>query len=231
MQRAGCLRLRLIWFVSGLAVALSLVACGGGGIDESLLEGLEFDFTGVVGGSDDAPVEEVESVEDPSPFTGIGLLNLEQGFRVAYLHDMETLVDEVRESTRSMQRLGENMDTDQDGANHLEWVVAVHDMHFRSEELRYRIYRYPFTDDLTLDYVDFHADFLRGVEIYSLCADRLLESALMLGPGVSAGDLTPADYAEFQSLVGESTFYCAQAEVFNTRSGEQLREQLGLVVF
>ena len=218
-------------FWSGAALALFMLAfaaCGGGGVDESLLEGLEFDFSGIET-DDPAAAASAGADEVLSAFAGIGLVDLEQGFKVAYLHDMYSMVDDVKASSRNIQKLGE-AGSDEEAAD-LDWVIEVHDAHAGSEELRHRVYSYPFTDDLGLNYVDFHADFLRGVEIYTLCADRLLEGALMLGHDLSAGDLAPAAWAEFRSLVGESTFYCDQAETFNTQSLEELRRHINALRF
>ena len=215
--------------VLALALMLTLAACGGGGTNESLLEGLQFDL------SEFESVEETElesngaEEEALSAFFGIGNLDLEQGYRVAYLHDMLSLVEEATESNRDLQQLGEAGGSG--GGVDVEWLISVHDSHFVSEELRFRIYSYPFTEGLAIDYVDFHADFLRGVEIYTICADRLLESALMLDPEYGSGNLTPAENAEFLSLARESMFYCQQSGVMITRSGEVLQEQIANVRF
>lgn len=211
-----------------LALALTLTACGGG-IDESLLDGIEFDLSAFETVENTGAGAGGEAEGAISAFAGIGTLNLEQGYKVAYLHDMYSLVDETRDSNRNLLQLGE------DGAGgeelDVDWVISVHDSHFVSEELRFRIYSYPFTDGLSVDYVDFHADFLRGVEIYTICADRLLEGALMLDPEYDSANLTPAQRAEFLSLMRESMFYCQQAEALVTRSGEELQTQIGRLRF
>ena len=206
---------------------LVTVACGGDDVDTSLLEGLEFDFSDVDLG------EQTDTSAPPTPvisaFAGIGLVDLEQGFRVAYLHDMRSMVDDVEDSTRNLVKLGEGSARDEGMT--LDWVVLVHDVHLISEELRFRIYNYPFADDLSVDYVDFHADFLRGVELYTLCADRMLEASLMIDVQGSSADLPAPERAEFRSLVRESEFYCDAAEAFNTRSGEELRRHINALRF
>ena len=217
------------WFAA-LGLALTLTACGGGGgVDENLLEGLQFDLSGFETDEETGGDGGGGGDEAVSAFFGIGNVDLEQGYRVAYLHDMLSLVDEARASNRDLLQLGE------DGAAgasvNVDWLISVHDSHFVSEELRFRIYSYPFTEGLAVDYVDFHADFLRGVEIYTICADRLLESGLMLDPEYGSGNLTPAENAEFLSLVRESTFYCQQSGALITRSGEALQEQIRTLRF
>ena len=117
---------------------------------------------------------------------------------------MLTLVRETTTANRDIEGL---VDTGRTNESGLDWVVAVHDMHRSSEELRFRAYAYEVNEVLVLDYVDFHASFLEGVQVFSQSADRLLQAAIVLGPsGRSVNDLSADVRSDYNSLVSEGGF-------------------------
>ena len=211
--------LRLFWALLASAFLLIFAACG----EDDPAAGLDFE-----GFLEDASVAEgdvaegdalIESVV-PNPYSRLDGHH-ERLIRVSYVHDMLTLVREITTANRDIENLVDTGRTNEAG---LDWVVKVHDMHRASEELRFRAYAYEVDEVLVLDYVDFHASFLEGVQVFSRSADRLLQGAITLGPsGRSVNDL-PADVrSEYNSLVSEAGFFSLDTEVLVTRSSEDLQ--------
>ena len=198
-----------------LAVLLPvLAACSG---EEDLSAGLDFETFLAEVEEDGAPVAEVE----PGPYSRLDVSH-ERLVRISYVHGIQTLVREVTASSRDVERLVEDVAAG-DSAS-LDWVVQVHDMHRASEELRIRSYGHELAEVLVLDYVDFHASFLEGVQVFAQASDRLLQAAIVLGPsGRKATDLPPEQLAEFRTLVGEAAFFARDTEVLLTRSAEDLQ--------
>ena len=163
----------VLLFLLALAV-FSVVGCGG---DEDLLEGLDLDF------DEEGVLEEGDASEFlddtiPRAFARLEVAH-DRLLRIAYVHDMRSLIREIQVSNRDLIRLSESSTSD---VVSLDWVADMHDSHRVSEELRIRVYGYSLPDSLVTDYVDFHAAFLEGVQVYSQGADRLLQAAILLGP-------------------------------------------------
>lgn len=207
----------LLLLLAFLAVPL---ACGGGDEDgEDLSEGLVFNFDDTDESADGAGDE--GPVEAPNPFAR---LTYDDGLhgRVAYVYDVQAFVAEMEQSRRDMIRLLERA---QEAGGSVEWVAQVHDAHRVSEDFRIRTYNYVLSEELAEEYVDFHAAFLEAVQLYSHGADRMLQAAIVVGPGGrNVGDLLPAERTDFQSLLSEGGFYLADAEVLTTRTRDDLKE-------
>ena len=193
-------------------VLLAATACG----EDDPAAGLDFESY-----INDVETSEPGAVADDTPSAYARLDgDHERLLRIAYVHDLKTLVEEVTAANRDVERL---TDDARGAETSLPWVIQVHDMHRASMELRIRAYAYELLDPLVLDYVDFHAAFLEGVQVYSQAADRALQAAIILGPdGRTVGEMTPEQEADFLSLVGEAQFFFRDAQVLLTRSGEDL---------
>lgn len=200
-----------------LLALLAAVGCG----EEDPAAGLDFTAALAAVEEEEAQGGASEVAYDPfSRLTG----HHERLLRISYTHDLMTLVREVTRGSRDIERLVDDSAPD----SGLDWVVRVHDMHRASEELRIRAYGYQLDEALVLDYVDFHASFLEGVQVFAQSADRLLQAAIILGPsGRVVSDMPAEQQAEFMSLVGEAGFFYQDTEVLNTRAGEDLRELIG----
>ena len=201
--------LRPVVFAS-LAV-LAFIGCGSGDPEE-----LVFDF-------DDVPEDPAVVAPQPTydPFSRL-VDHSGRESRLTYLHDIWAMSRELEETRRHMVRL---IEVGREEPVDVDWVVRVHTQHQFSEELRIRAYRYPISEDLVEDYLDFHAAFLEAVQVYSYGADRLLSGAILVGPaGETSADLYPVDQSEFMSLLGEANFYMADAEVLLVRTDDDLGE-------
>ena len=211
--------MRLFWALLVSAFLLIFAACG----DDDPSAGLDFESFLEDASSVEGAVAEGDALIDsvvPNPYSRLDGHH-ERLVRVSYVHDMLTLVREITTANRDIENL---VDTGRTSEAGLDWVVAVHDMHRASEELRFRAYAYEVNEVLVLDYVDFHASFLEGVQVFSRSADRLLQAAIVLGPsGRSVNDL-PADVrSDYNSLVSEGGFFSQDTEVLLTRSSEDLQ--------
>ena len=212
--------MRLFWALLVSAFLLIFAACG----DDDPSAGLDFESFLEDASSVEGAVAEGDALIDsvvPNPYSRLDghherLIRVSYVSRHAYLGpgrlplltgDIENLVDTGRTSEAG-----------------LDWVVAVHDMHRASEELRFRAYAYEVNEVLVLDYVDFHASFLEGVQVFSRSADRLLQAAIVLGPsGRSVNDLPTDVRSDYNSLVSEGGFFSQDTEVLVTRSSEDLQ--------
>lgn len=202
-----------------LAILAVLLACGGGDEGEDLSEGLVFDFGDTEESADESGDE--GPAEAPNPFARLTYDEGRHG-RVAYVYDVQAFVREMERSRRDMIRLLERA---QESGGSVEWVAEVHDAHRISEDFRIRAYNYVLTDDLIDEYVDFHAVFLEAVQLYAHGSDRMLQAAIVVGPGGrSVGDLLPAERTDFESLLSEGGFYLSDAEILTTRTRDDLKE-------
>ncbi len=208
-------RARSLWLV-GVAVAFCLAAglgCGGG----DSFEPTDFTF-------DDLPEEEdVGPLPTIDPFgrlTG----HDDRELRLQYLHDIGAMLYEMEASRRSMVKLVEDALSE---PVDLDWVIDAHTAHRESEEFRVRAYGYPLPEDLVDDYISFHASFLETVQMFSFGADRLLGSAIVMGPtGRLSSDMLADEATRYRSLASESFYYMSDAEILMTRAEEDLKELL-----
>ena len=212
-------RMRLFWALLASAFLLIFAACG----DDDPASGLDFESFLEDTSAAEGAVAEGDALIDsvlPNPYSRLDGHH-ERLVRVSYVHDMLTLVRETTTANRDIEGL---VDTGRTNESGLDWVVAVHDMHRSSEELRFRAYAYEVNEVLVLDYVDFHASFLEGVQVFSQSADRLLQAAIVLGPsGRSVNDLSADVRSDYNSLVSEGGFFSQDTEVLLTRSSEDLQ--------
>lgn len=214
-KRAYLIRMTLLALL--VCVALLLAACGG---EDDLSEGIIFDF------SDLEPAEvsgEGEGELLPNVFARLDI-DPERLVRISYLHDMQSLTNELQVASRSLTRVVDGGSNDPG----LDWVIAVHDAHRISEDLRVRGYGFALPEVLEEDYIDFHVSYLEGLQVYGQSVDRLLEAALLLGPGGrTVSEMTRPESVEFSSLLAEVRFFSADAEVLIARAVSDSRRLVG----
>ena len=202
----------MVRFFPTLLASLALVAllgCAGGE------EPFEFEF-------DDLEAEETGPPPTLDPFRRLTGQDL-RIVRLKYLHDVGAMLGQIERSRRQIVRLIE------DAADPVstDWVVDVHTAHRTSEEMRLRFYSFPLPEDIADDYISFHAAFLETVQMYSFAADRLVASAIVLGPtGRVSTDMEHAQESEFRSLLSESNYYLLDTDLLLTRAEDDLKQIL-----
>ena len=203
-----------------VAVFLAVApACGGEAEGEDMSDGLVFTFDDAGDAADPAGAD--APVNRDNPFARLAYDDGRYG-RVAYVYDVQSLVTEMERSRRDMIRL---LERSQELGATLDWVAEVHGAHQVSEDFRIRAYNYVLTEDLIDEYVDFHAAFLEAVQLYAHGSDRMLQAAIVVGPGGrNVGDLLPAERTDFESLLSEGGFYLSDAEILTTRTRDDLKE-------
>lgn len=196
---------RPVWLLlMVLSVSLSLLGCGmlGFGGDE---EGGDGESMELIDFGDDLPTPEPEEVVaqalsvDPESLVEIGFLH---GFQVR-LERLQRMVRDLESSTD----YSSPSDVD------LEWVADVHEVTREADEFFVELTSMSIPESQRVQYEYLYVGMLEAVQIAGFGSDRLLASAVLVGPsGRSLLNMSPAEADRFDALVREAKFFLRDAE-------------------
>lgn len=194
---------------------LSVAGCFGGGGDE--FELMTFEDSGT-------DTTEVAAVQEPRVHdVAVAPLVREE---LNYLYRHRAWLNVLMTLNRDMMTLSEDSEVD----SGLEWVIGVHEVTRAADEM----FALALGADIPDTQVPSHFEvYLRAVETIQLMvygSDRLLASALVLGPsGRVVGDLSVEEAVRYRSLLDEAMFYLGRSENSLENNLEDVNAALGAV--
>ena len=210
----------------GLLVAATFsVACGGGSDEDG---GPAIEFSGEIEfeGGDEAgsfAVSEGGFVSEELRLdTQIQLVK--QGF----LLDWVSLIVAFENTAGRMERLASD---DREKVD-LLWVQQVHDLTQRSEILCLEGYRMNLPEDVADGYRPSHRRFLIAVESFGFASERLIDAALVMGPGGRLyDDLNSREQVVFDATRNQAVFYSEDCLLVLAEVKKDLEDRLEEIRF
>ena len=189
------------WALVG-ALLLLMVGCSFGGGAAEEFEMMSFEDEGEAGVSEDAAVEQ-PMVHDVS----VRPLVLEE---LNYLLSHQAWLESLRQLNRDMVRMIEESDEDEAG---LPWVVDVHEVTRESDDVFALVLGVEIPATQAPAHFEIYLSALQTVQVMAYGSDRLLASALVVGPsGRLVGDLGIEDEVRFKTYSREASFFLRDAE-------------------
>lgn len=218
----------LQFWLFGFALSVSLVTlagCGGGSSQDS---GGGIQFSGEIEFDPQEEVvslTEVEGVFTPDELRSETQLHLvSQGF----LLDWISLILALEQRADRMEGLASQERERVD----LIWVQQVHDLVQQSEILYLEGYRLQLPADAGESYQSAHRRFLIGVESFGFASERLIDSALIMGPGGRIyEDLSSREQVVFDATRNQAVFYLGDCIEVLTSVKEDLKDELAEIRF
>lgn len=182
----------LLFFL--LLLPLASLACFGS--EDDLFEPIEF-------GPEDPTATPVTVTEEVVADLAIdGFLMAEIHYLFYYREIAQSLVALNRSFESQSSRSGSQSELD------LGWVVDVHDLMARSEEVYTRFFELESDDTIRDKYSRLYLDTLRAIDLMVVGRDRLLSAAILLGPtGRSYSDMLESDQLVFNTLLAEAVYW------------------------
>ena len=200
------------------ALLLGAVACFGfgGGSGGAEFELMEFEETDTGEGD----VEEVVFVHD------VGVVPLVRE-EVNYLHRQAAWLERLLQLNRDMLALLEDSGGEQVG---LEWVVQVHEITREADQMFALMLADDIPETQAPDHFEIHLGGVRAVQMMVYGSDRLLASALVLGPsGRMVGDMDVDEGVRFSSLSQEASFYLRDSERMVNDQVDLVQDSIGSI--
>ena len=184
------------------ALLVLMVGCSFGGGSGEEFEMMSFEDEGEAGVSGDAALEQ-PMVHDVS----VRPLVLEE---LNYLLGHQAWLESLRQLNRDMVRMIEESGEGEAG---LPWVVDVHEVTRESDDVFALVLSVEIPDTQAPVHFELYLSALQTVQVMAYGSDRLLASALVVGPsGRLVSDLGVEDEVRFKTFSREAAFFLRDAE-------------------
>ena len=180
-----------------MLVFLAALGCGGAAAGDGGLDLIDF-------GDDPPPSSEsLESADFALT------LNPEVLVEVRFLYGHQVRLESMRRLNRDLQSL---LEYSGPAEVDLEWVIEVHEVTARADELFQRLTSRRMPVSQREQYRYLFLNMLDAIQVMGYGADRVLAASIRVGPGGrTLLTMSGAESAEFHTLVREAAFYLDDA--------------------
>ena len=197
--------LLLVLLVSLLLSGCGLLGFGGDSGDPGEMELIQFADDPSAGAEADAYAEASDGLDYRVLTVDPDIL-----VEIKFLYNFQVRLEGLRQVVRDLESM---LDYKGPGDIDLDWVAEVHEVTRESDAFFKVLTSLEIPESQRRQYRYLHVAMLETVQVSGYGADRLLASAVLVGPsGRSMVNMSGEEIDEFQTLMRESRFFLSDAE-------------------